>query len=323
MRPASSDTSSATGYSGLMSLPADHDLRLARARLSLDGLSIGDAFGERFFTWPERIALLLAQRTLPPAPWEYTDDTVMALSLVESLAAGGMIDRDVLASAFSRRYAADPRRGYGGTAHEILADIGRGVPWQEAAGAPFGGTGSMGNGGAMRVGPVGAYFADDLDRAVREAQASAQVTHAHPDGQAGAIAVAVAAAVAAQMGEGKTPRDGRALLEAALERTPAGATREGLEKALSLPLDQAPSAAAELLGTGRRVLSWDTVPFALWCAARHLDSYEEAMWTTVSGLGDRDTTCAIAGGVVALSAGRSSLPMAWLAAREPLSAMES
>ena len=308
-------------YSAPMSLPADHALRLARARLSLDGLSTGDAFGERFFTWPERIALLLAQRTLPPAPWGYTDDTVMALSLVEVLTAAGEIDRDALAAAFARRYAADRQRGYGGTAHEILADIGRGVPWQEAAGAPFGGTGSMGNGGAMRVGPLGAYFADDLDRAAREAQASAQVTHAHPDGQAGAIAVAVAAAVAAQMGEGTTPRVGRALLEAALARTPAGATRDGLAKALSLPLDQAPSAAAELLGTGRRVLSWDTVPFALWCSARHLDSYEEAMWTTVSGLGDRDTTCAIAGGVVALSAGRPSLPAGWLAAREPLSVM--
>jgi ADP-ribosylglycohydrolase len=302
-------------------LPADHDRRLARARLSLDGLSVGDAFGERFFTWPERITLLLTQRTLPLTPWEYTDDTVMAISLVEGLAAAGEIDRDVLALAFARRYAADPRRGYGGTAHEILADIGRGIPWRETAGAAFGGTGSMGNGGAMRVGPIGAYFADDLDRAAREAQASAEVTHAHADGQAGAIAVAVAAALAAQMGEGTAPRDGRVLLSGALVRTPAGATRDGLAKALSLPLDQAPSTAAELLGTGRRVLAWDTVPFALWCAARHLDSYEEAMWTTVSGLGDRDTTCAIAGGIVALSAGRPSLPATWLAAREPLSVM--
>jgi ADP-ribosylglycohydrolase len=73
------------------------------------------------------------------------------------------------------------------------------------------------------------------------------------------------------------------------------------------------------LGTGTKVTSADTVPFALWCAARHLDDYEEALWTTVSGLGDRDTTCAIVGGIVALSAGRGSIPATWLAAREPLS----
>jgi ADP-ribosylglycohydrolase len=35
-------------------------------------------------------------------------------------------------------------------------------------------------------------------------------------------------------------------------------------------------------------------------------------------LGDRDTTCAIVGGIVALSAGRESIPPAWLAARESL-----
>jgi ADP-ribosylglycohydrolase len=66
------------------------------------------------------------------------------------------------------------------------------------------------------------------------------------------------------------------------------------------------------------VTSPDTVPFTLWCADRHLDNFEEAMWTTVAGLGDRDTTCAIVGGIVALAAGPSSIPLDWLAAREPL-----
>ena len=33
----------------MSSLPVDHDVRMARARLSLAGLSVGDALGERFF----------------------------------------------------------------------------------------------------------------------------------------------------------------------------------------------------------------------------------------------------------------------------------
>ena len=49
------------------------------------------------------------------------------------------------------------------------------------------------------------------------------------------------------------------------------------------------------------------MPFALWCAARHIDNYEEALWATVSGLGDRDTTCAIVGGVVTLATGRRAI----------------
>ena len=180
----------------------------------------------------------------------------------------------------------------------------------------------MGNGGAMRVAPLGAYFADDLDEVVRQARASAEVTHAHPDGQAGAVAVAIAAAVAWRMRTGAEPRSGEALLQAALHHTPEGETKNGLAKALTLPLGDDPLTAASTLGSGYRVLSWDTVPFALWCAARHLDSYEEALWTTVSGLGDRDTTCAMAGGVVALSAGRASIPAEWLAARELLAVGE-
>jgi hypothetical protein len=38
----------------------------------------------------------------------------------------------------------------------------------------------------------------------------------------------------------------------------------------------------------------------------------------VSALGDRDTTCAIVGGMVALHAGVDSIPREWLACREPL-----
>jgi ADP-ribosylglycohydrolase len=66
------------------------------------------------------------------------------------------------------------------------------------------------------------------------------------------------------------------------------------------------------------VIASDTVPFCLWCAARHASSYTDAIWTTVSGLGDRDTNCAIVGGIVALSAGRDSIPPGWLKAREPI-----
>jgi ADP-ribosylglycohydrolase len=59
------------------------------------------------------------------------------------------------------------------------------------------------------------------------------------------------------------------------------------------------------------------VPFAIWSAAQHLDSYEEALWLTVSGLGDRDTTCAMVGGIVAMSAPQT-IPTVWREARERL-----
>jgi ADP-ribosylglycohydrolase len=62
----------------------------------------------------------------------------------------------------------------------------------------------------------------------------------------------------------------------------------------------------------------DTVPFALWCAAQHLAAFEEALWLTVVGPGDRDTTCAMVGGIVAAATGVAGLPPEWLRRREPL-----
>lgn len=297
-------------------MPTDSATRLTRALVSLEGLSVGDAFGERFFGPREVVQPRVEQRAISRAPWRYTDDTEMALAIVQVLEDHGHIDPDVLASLFATRYRKDNMRGYGATAHDILQKLGLGLPWREVAAEVFDGQGSMGNGGAMRAAPVGAYFAGDLSRVVSEARASAQVTHMHPEGQAGAMAVAVAAAWACQWPEARgSPGQ---LFEAVLDATPAGATRQGLEKARAWPLDASPSSAARELGSGQKVISEDTVPFAVWCVARHLDSYEEALWSTVAGFGDRDTTCAIVGGIVALSAGRSSIPASWLAAREPL-----
>ncbi len=70
------------------------------------------------------------------------------------------------------------------------------------------------------------------------------------------------------------------------------------------------------------MIAQDTVPFCLWSAARHLGDFEEAMWATVSGLGDRDTTCAIVGGILA-AGGEAQIPPAWVAARESLATFSS
>ncbi len=53
-------------------------------------------------------------------------------------------------------------------------------------------------------------------------------------------------------------------------------------------------------------------------AAHHLDHFVEALGETISVGGDCDTNAAIVGGIVALSAGRESIPAEWLKAREPI-----
>lgn len=295
--------------------PTDQRSRVERALAALEGLSVGDAFGECFFGPPQHVTQRIASRALPPSGWRYTDDTEMATALTEVLLEHGHVHQSALASAFVRRYVFDPNRGYGGGAHQILHQMRIGFPWQDASREAFDGQGSMGNGGAMRVAPLGAFFADDLDRLVDQAAASAQITHAHPEGQAGAVAVAAAAAFAFLSRTTPAAVSGTSLLGFAAARCPSGPTREGLIRAERLPESTSVPDAVRELGNGSRVISSDTVPFALWCAQRHLHDFKEALWTTVSGLGDRDTTCAIVGGVVALS---SPPPRQWVDAREPL-----
>ena len=113
-------------------MPDSADIRMARALVSLDGLSVGDAFGERFFLHPHVAQLIIGERGLPEPPWRYTDDTQMALSIVETLR-GAWRDRAEPSwrSAFGEHY--DPSRGYGPAMHRILRGINDGEDWQTVA----------------------------------------------------------------------------------------------------------------------------------------------------------------------------------------------
>ncbi len=287
---------------------------LNRAWLALEGLSIGDAFGEQFFVHPDEVEPLIQARTLPAPPWEWTDDTLMALSIQESLRLHGRVAPDQLALSFAHRY--EGFRGYGAAMHRLLHLIREGTPWAEASPAQFSGQGSYGNGSAMRVAPLGAYFADDLDRVGAEATRSSVVTHSHPEAVAGAVATAIAAAYAWRL-RGQTPTV-RAFLGLILPHVPDSIVHERISHAIALDPDCSIRLGVAALGNGDELSAQDTVPFALWCAGRHLADFEEAMWWTVAGLGDRDTTCAIVGGIVALHVGEAGIPRWWRALREPL-----
>jgi ADP-ribosylglycohydrolase len=287
---------------------------------SLRGLALGDGFGGRWF-WRgnARAAEMIEERHTPTEEtFHYSDDTAMALCVVRMLKTGGRIVQSHLAQLFGATYLADPHRQYGYGMAQLLPLLAKDPEsFTTYARALFNGAGSLGNGSAMRVAPLGAYYHADLDRAVDEAARSAAVTHTHPEAAHGAIAVAVAAALAAG-GRGRDPEPAATFLGRVAELVPAGVVRTGVETAAALDPATPARRAADRLGNGQKVRCSDTVPFALWTAAVHPDDYPEALWATAAGLGDVDTTCAITGGIVAARTGTAGAPAHWLALREPL-----
>lgn len=215
----------------------------------------------------------------------------MAPSVVEVLEDYGTIDQDLLAVRFADRMQFS--RGYGSGAYTVLCGVKQGLDWRILTRVGFRGVGSFGNGAAMRVAPLGAYFADQPLNVIRDqARRSAEVTHADAEGITGAIAVAVAAALAWRSKEAGDPL-GPQWIEAVRDATPAGYTRDAIGEAVDVPPDASVAAAARALGNGSAVTAPDTVPLCLWVAARATDDFEGALWDTESALGDRDTTCAI------------------------------
>lgn len=279
-----------------------------RTLRSLEGLSIGDAFGKRT---ADEDPGLFASMVPPPGPWPWTDDTHMALSVVEQLFDRGEMHGPSLSNAFARRYAEGAHRGYGTGAHRLLSALANGAAYETAAASLHDGQGSWGNGAAMRAAPIGAWFAMHPARAADEARASAVVTHTHPDGIGGAIAVAVAAALRF----GADRPTGTAFLTELQRYVPLGPIRDGLARAAEEARSELVE-AVRALGNGARKSAVDTVPLAMWVVAYHGDDFEAAMWRCARAGGDPDTLCAIVGGV--LGAGAISIPDAWHDAREPL-----
>lgn len=273
---------------------------------SLIGLSTGDSFGDSFFGNEDEIKQRIESRVVNDK-WLFTDDTVMGISIYNILLKYGEINQSELAKEFSSNYYLDIDRGYGGTAHRILREISNG-DWSYSK-SVFDGMGSMGNGAAMRAGIIGAYFHDEnVDKVIEQAKLSAEITHFNNEGVAGAIAVALASYIYCN-DRGISSKE---FFDFILEHLPVSEVRKGIRIASNL-LNFSVQSVVGILGNGMKLTAQDTVPYTIWCIANNLKSYEEALWTTVSGLGDRDTTCAIVGSVVGI---HSDIPSDWMGRAE-------
>lgn len=286
--------------------------RLELAKKSLKGISIGDAFGESFFGETDMIIDSIENRKIPETSWEFTDDTVMAIAVYEQLENIGKIDQAKLATQFSINHLKDPNRGYGATARMILREIANGGDWETLSKEVFDGMGSMGNGASMRVSPIGAYYYDELDTVRKLAIESAKVTHSNEEAICGAIAVSIGTSIATRIrieGLELIPEE---YIQKIIDYLPETDTKSKIKKSLSIPYSYHIETVKSILGNGSKIMTQDTVPYCIWCAANNLNNFEEGLWKAVSVLGDRDTICAIVGGILIMSTDEKSIPREWI-----------
>ncbi|RDD43150.1 Poly(ADP-ribose) glycohydrolase ARH3 [Trichoplax sp. H2] len=120
----------------------------------------------------------------------YTDDTAMARSVADSLLSKNGFHGSDMAKRFTEEYFHNPYRGYGGnvpTVFSKLRDSNYADP-EGPASQQFDGSGSYGNGSAMRVAPVALFaYHDPVEEAQTIAAKTSRITHTHPDGVNGAI----------------------------------------------------------------------------------------------------------------------------------------
>ena len=197
-----------------------------------------------------------------PIKSHFTDDTVMTLAVASWL---GFTDRtsDSLVKTMQYFGSLHPYAGYGRNFYNWLRDEDP-QPYY-----------SWGNGSAMRVSPCG-WVAKTLHEAETLAEASAIVTHSHPEGIKGAKAVA-AAIYMARIGSNKE------------------LIKDYIETAYGYNLSRT---IEEIKSSGYKfdVSCQGSVPEAI-IAFLESNSFEEAIRLAIYLGGDADTQAAIAGSI--------------------------
>jgi ADP-ribosyl-[dinitrogen reductase] hydrolase len=279
---------------------ADADARRDRALGAVLGLAVGDALG----TTVE----FKARGTFPPVagmtgggpfdlkPGEWTDDTSMALCLLDSLAHDPSLDERDLMDRFVRWW----RHGENSVTGRCF-DIGNAtraaLARYERTGDPIAGSTDLhtsGNGGIMRLAPVVLVAPDDPDRAAELARRQSRTTHASP-----------------------ACLDAADLLARILAAAIGGAGKDALWAGEGR--DYGPEIAAIANGTWRNkdrdaIASSGyvvhTLEAAVWCVGR-AEGFADAVLEAVNLGDDADSVGAVTGQIAGTVWGAEAIPAAW------------
>lgn len=176
-------------------------LVLSKFRGSLLGVVLGDCLGSPY-EGEYNVSKVVLQRFFDKltGPYfkapihQYTDDTVMTMCVAGSLIEKKEFDDKDLAKRFVSEFYRESKRGYGANIIEVFHKLRVQkfeAVWQPAR-EQFEGSGSYGNGGAMRIAPVALYFNNNYKEMLNIAKKCTELTHTHRLGVNGALLQCIA-----------------------------------------------------------------------------------------------------------------------------------
>lgn len=172
--------------------------RLSKFRGALLGALLGDCLGSPFEFDDDESPIVIHKffeklegPDFKSPKYAYTDDSAMTKCVAKSFVSQGCLDEKDLAKRFVTEFYSDRRRAntYGQHVVDVFHKL-RALKFADPfkpASEQFNGTGSYGNGGAMRISPVALFCHTDYDVMLHTAKRVTQITHTHALGVNGAI----------------------------------------------------------------------------------------------------------------------------------------
>uniref|UniRef100_A0A182P034 ADP-ribosylhydrolase ARH3 n=1 Tax=Anopheles epiroticus TaxID=199890 RepID=A0A182P034_9DIPT len=308
-------------------------LMLSKFRGSLLGALVGDCCGAPFEgQLMDSGAKLILKKNLDKlegpaftAPYKkYTDDTAMTIQTAKALVDPNGYSQKLLAKNYVVEYFKEPNRGYGAAVGEVFRKLRQtkiADPTCPAM-AQFNGSGSFGNGAAMRVSPIALYCINkSIDELIRLVKESSEITHTNVLGVNGAILQALAIRQSLLLNPNEPfcwktflaeLKDHMVAIEKendpALDANPNAYEKQlhNMEKLLDNRVDPSDENVLNLLG--HSVAALYSVPTAVYCFLRHTQDllkdtdqkcFRHTLEYAISLGGDCDTigsmACAISG----------------------------
>lgn len=284
----------------------DTSLEAMRSRAigAMLGLAVGDAIGTsiefRRRDSYEPLTDMVGGGPFRLIPGQWTDDTAMALALLDSLLAKGTLDEADLMTRFAKWWRAGAYSSTG-TCFDIGVTTRAALERWERTGDPVSGSSdprSAGNGSLMRLAPVLVGYFRDRERMRDFARRQSATTHAAPE--------AVDACVA--FGE---------LIADAINGRPLDEILSPFSMSLHMPYAGAVETIMHGSWRGKRrdqIKSSGYVAHsleaAIWCVAR-TGTFAEAVLLAANLGDDADTTAAITGQLAGSVYGVKGIPPSW------------